>query len=380
MELTIGFISLFFTIIIPGLLFRRFYYFGEFSKQFSTREHVYQSIFYSIVPGILIQILGLIIYFTFRNPKFKISEIYYIHGDILNGNSVLKESTVGFIDNNLWLYLIHIFNIYVLSVILGYSISRFVRFCEIDLNTKLFRFKNQWYYIFSGEILLMNKFKSASNILGKIDGTKSIITSTTYADILIENNNGKRELYTGYVVDYELCSTDISKLENIYLLDAHRYKRIEKKDKKGNFIKIKTKQKKIPGEVFILSGRNIININLIYLPSHFKQEKKNIKFARKQNIYSKLLVFITITELIFLPFILFVNKNELINWFSIIGIENTSNINFFNRLFIYLILIQLISVFLPSKIDNKYTLRIKSSGIKLLITISLSFLYKIIYL
>ena len=85
-------------------------------------------------------------------------------------------------------------------------------------------------------------------------------------------------------------------------------------------------------------------------------------------------------SLIFLPFILFVNKNELINWFSIIGIENTSNINFFNRLFIYLILIQLISVFLPSKIDNKYTLRIKSSGIKLLITISLSFLYKIIYL
>lgn len=65
MSITIGFIALFISIVIPGLLFFRFYYYGEFSKQFTTKDQISKIFFFSIIPGIIIQIHSLLIYFKF---------------------------------------------------------------------------------------------------------------------------------------------------------------------------------------------------------------------------------------------------------------------------------------------------------------------------
>ncbi|THF48460.1 hypothetical protein E6C50_14345 [Flavobacterium supellecticarium] len=62
MNLTLGFIAFFIAIVIPGILFRRFFFYGEFSKQFNTKDPVLHSIFFSIIPGIVIQLVCFTIY------------------------------------------------------------------------------------------------------------------------------------------------------------------------------------------------------------------------------------------------------------------------------------------------------------------------------
>jgi hypothetical protein len=379
MEVTIGFITIFISIIIPGLLFRRFFYFSEFSKQFSTKETVYQSIFYSIIPGIVVQIFGAILYYLIRNPKLNIKEIYVIYGDILNANVNLKEDTIGFLNNNFGIYLIHILNIYILSVILGIFISRLIRYYKLDIITKIFRFKNQWYYIFSGEILLMKKFKSAFDIVGNISGNKNLLTSTTYADILIENSSGRRELYTGFVVDYDLNNDDISVLERIYLLNTVRYKKI-KKSKNGKEI-VKTKTKNIPGEIFILKGKDIINMNLTYIPSLKKELIIESLASKKQNIYNKIINSSSIFTVVILPIILFFNNDLIINFLTFnddykINIEG---FNFWGKTLFYFIIIQLISIFLPYKTNEKLTYNIKFVFKKLILLCLLLLVFYIFF-
>ncbi len=372
MEFTLGFIFIFISIIIPGLLFRRFYYYGEFSKQFSTKENIYQSAFYSIIPGLFIQLLGASLYFKFRKPNLSFFDIYNIHYNILNGSS-LKGKSLSFINDQLLTYLIHTANIFLLSIFLGILFSRLIRLLKIDIHTKLFRFKNQWYYIFSGEILAMKKFKLGPTLIKTINGSKDIKASTTYADILIENNNGNRELYTGYVVDYELNSNDISQLERIYLLDACRYV-IKKKKRK--------KRKAIPGEIFILPGKNIVNINLTYLPPSPVEKKTDSKDLRKQRIYLNILGVVTLLEVLFLPIILFINKNHIIKTLDIFYKENSSEntFNFFLRILIYFIITQFISSFLPSKRNGKLTYIIISALKKMSITFFLLLILYFFYL
>lgn len=380
MDITIGFITIFISIIIPGLLFRRFFYFSEFSKQFSTKETVYQSIFYSIIPGIIIQIIGALLYYIFRSSKLDIPNIYTIYIDILNASTTLNDNTISFLNNSLWLFLIHIFNIYILAVILGIFISRLIRYFKLDIVTKIFRFKNQWYYIFSGEILLMKKFKSAFDIVGNIEGDKNLSTSTTYADVLIENSSGTRELYTGFVIDYDLNNDDISKLERIYLLDAIRYKKIRKRKKSGKEV-YKTKKIVIPGEIFILKGKDIININLTYLPSFKKEQILKNKLSKKQKIYSWILNISSTLIFLLFPVVIFINKNyvkEIFTFSNNLKIE-IEKFNFFGKLLLFFIIVQLISIFLPNKIDNKLTYRIKSSIYKLIFLIVLIIIFYFLF-
>ncbi|PQJ80760.1 hypothetical protein [Polaribacter porphyrae] len=377
MEVTIGFISIFISIIIPGLLFRRFFYFGEFSKQFSTKETVYQSIFYSIIPGIVIQITGGVLYFILRNTNLQVSSIYIIYTDILNGNIILNANTTKFMNSNFVYFLIHIFNTYVLSILLGVITSKLIRYFKLDIKNKIFRFKNQWYYIFSGEILQMKKFKSTINFTGNLYGEKNSITSTTYADILIETSSGIRELYTGFVIDYDLNNQDISILERIYLKNTIRYKKTINNKKGKN--KTKTKKVEIPGEIFILSGKDIININLTYLPK--TKDLVPSWYDKKQKIYKKVLNIFSISIFLILPLVFIIKKDYIINFSDLLFSSNLKpeNFNFLTRLLTYIIFTQFLSLFLPNKTETKLTYKLRFFLFKLLIFIILILIYYFIF-
>tara|TARA_R110001632_G_scaffold6324_3_gene25758 strand:+ start:18338 stop:19468 length:1131 start_codon:yes stop_codon:yes gene_type:complete len=352
MELTVGFLTLFLLIVIPGLLFRRFFYYGEFSKQFNTKETVYQSIFYSIIPGVLLQLFGALCYFIFRETELNFSAIYLILNDILGVSEQLSITTKDFLDYKLHLFLVHNLNIYILAIIGGVLISRIIRFFKWDIKFKVFRYKNQWYYIFSGEILLMKKFKSASSMIVNYHGVNKK-SSGAFADILIENSTGIRELYSGFVVDYDLNNDDITILDKIYLLDARRYKRLKKEGK------TQTSQISIPGEVFILKADQILNINLTFLP-YLPEKKYEKKYSIKQSVYKYFYIFTSIIQFSFLIFILFFKKEsyKLLNYFYSEDIISFDDFNFFARLFILIATIQLLSIFSPIKKTSKYTYRL----------------------
>lgn len=293
MNLTLGFISFFISIIIPGLLFRRFFFYGEFSKQFNTKDPVLHSIFFSIVPGIFVQITSFFIYFFVFGLDTSFLDIFTIFRDVtsdgINDTAVVTQD---FINNDLITFFVYSLFVFLLAIVFGFLSSRLIRLCKWDKKYKLFRFKNQWYYIFSGELLHMKKFKDAQRLTYNKNEPFKHDISTTYADILVSISEEKRELYTGYVVDYDLKSEDTTQLDKIYLIDTHRYKKradnkveeeVNDTEKEHPPSRL---QKKIPGDVFILDADNIININLTYVPSFNKFKEKNVR-AQKRLSYMR---------------------------------------------------------------------------------------------
>ena len=348
MNLTLGFIAFFIFIIVPGLLFRRFYFFGDFSKQFNTKDPVLHSIFFSIIPGVFIQLLGFIIYCELFEFKTDFHDTFVIFKDITSDTDKVKDVTKEFINNDIKVFLIYTAFICLFASFIGYFSSRIIRWIGWDKKFKLFRFRNQWYYIFSGEVLKMKKFKNAHRVSYQNNITFNAETNTTFADILVSVNENKRELYTGFVVDYDLKSEDITKLDKIYLIDAYRYKKQSTHTPSGqNPNPAQTIQKKIPGDAFILSADNIININLTYIPSTAKEqeqkEKQQKKYSRIYDIY-----FLAISLFFLLHF--FYKYLALQATFFETYIKET---NFFQKLIVFFLINQTLLLFTPGENENK---------------------------
>jgi hypothetical protein len=90
-------------------------------------------------------------------------------------------------------------------MILAIGIKMFVRRIKLDRKVKLFRFRNYWYYVFSGEILDFPYIKGkASNI------------SFAYIDIMVNVNN-QTIIYTGLYYDHVMGNPPSTKISmNIF--------------------------------------------------------------------------------------------------------------------------------------------------------------------
>ncbi|CAA0195063.1 hypothetical protein [Tenacibaculum maritimum] len=358
MNLTLGFIAFFITVVIPGILFRRFFFYGEFSKQFNTKDPVLHSIFFSIIPGIIVQLLSFIIYNLSLGFDSSFLDVFTIFRDIASdGSNGTQEATKDFINNHIITFFIYSLFVFTFSSFIGWALSRLIRIRKWDKKYKLFRYKNQWYYIFSGEVLNMKKFKEAHKVSFKNDKGSLQSTLLTYADILVSvsEQNDRKELYTGFVVDYDLKGDDISQLDKIYLIDTHRYKKKEKVfDKNGKEIieenseepPIKSRNRlRVPGDIFILKAKNIVNLNLTYIPS---KKKKKVYEEKKQRGYLKIQRWYLIVTLLIILIHFFYGVLELDETFLKDYFTNTG---FWGKVLIILFLNQFISIFVP--LENK---------------------------
>jgi hypothetical protein len=397
LNLTFGFIALFISIIIPGILFRRYYYYGEFSKQFHTKDPVLHSIFLSIIPGVCVQIIVFYIlsemnFFDIENIK-----IFNIYKDFsFLESKEINSDTVKFFQDGLGKFILYSIIVFLFASLSGILSSKLLRFLKLDIKFKIFRFKNQWYYIFSGEVLNFEKFRIAKNVqFNELPENQNVLL--TYADVLVSNNQGNRELYTGYVVDYDLNQDDISKLEKLYLLDAFRYKKpnssnyFEANDKTSfsstsesfRIIQISNEsynssrlRVSIPGDLLVLAGENIQNINLTYIPSKKMAEIKSNKKDRtlKKVLYS---IFLINSILIILHLILpFINYGE----YSFID-NYKLNTTFLEKIVLLIYFYQFTAIGIPSKDElGNYSYNFKKSMLPrilvfILITISVYVYY-----
>lgn len=373
MNLTLGFIALFISIIIPGILFRRFFFYGEFSKQFNTKDPVLHSIFFSVIPGIVIQIFAFIIYSLSLGFNSSFLDVFTIFRDITSdGSNETQEATKIFINYHIITFFIYSIGVFVFASLVGWLCSRIIRVLNWDKKYKLFRYNNQWYYIFSGEVLNMKKFEDAHNVSFRDNKGHEQDTLMTYADILVSvsEQNDRKELYTGYVVDYDLKSDDISQLDKIYLIDTHRYKKKDKvNDENGAEIKDENPTQsrnrlKVPGDIFVLNAKNIVNLNLTYVPSLKKRIEKEKKEANKQKIYSSfqivylILIFIVILTHIFYK-ALGLEQSILSNYFIKTG--------FWGKLLGILFINQILAFLVPNiGEDKKLCYNSKNIGVKVL--------------
>ncbi|MCC5923117.1 MAG: hypothetical protein JJT77_04975 [Crocinitomicaceae bacterium] len=274
MSITLDFLLLFFLFIIPGLVFKRAFFYKEFSKQFSIKDNAYTIIFFSFIPGLIFQVLGFFIYWIVHEPDYTLHDILISLKGVVN-----KKDSIVPVD--LSVFIIHQLLVNLLACCSGFLISRLIRYFGLDIKFKFFRFSNQWYYIFSGEIESFEKFKNFRNRVNlNIIGRNDFKFMPPIADILVEGNDGQK-LYSGYLIDYDLNPKDIHALDKVYLKYAYRY-RSAREDDDSKMIIRKTAKVPIPGDIFILNTDSIISMNLTFVPTPIEQiEKKN---ERKNSI------------------------------------------------------------------------------------------------
>lgn len=299
MELSLGFLVVLILILLPGLIYRRLYFYGEFSKEFKSEYNLLSLLAISSIPGII----NLVLIFLFYDKFFSdidLGEIIDKFKDINSPDFRLTKS-----EDTPLKELIRskvspfIYFLYISSIIFGSISGRFIRFIGIDTKFKLLRFKNYWFYLFNGHHTNFKKMKHL-----KKKNKRHLFTK---ADILIDSNN-KTILYSGIVVDYELLGTDCKALSKIMLQNAERYSLKENKVVPVN----------IPGNLLVVDCASMKNINLTYIYEETKSILKS-KLPNSIDIIFGLVVLFLIPVFIFQSESLdssLYNKYFSLNWYE----------------------------------------------------------------
>lgn len=322
MTFTAGLLLVFLNVFLSGLIFLRFYFIGEFSKQFNTRVPIIRLAFYALIPGLIVFSLGIVIYSACW-PKFELSQALEIYVDLLNPKGRFSSQTKHFLDYNLTAFVCYNLTSYAFAMFAGFLLHFLVQKTNLDKKSKLFRFKNTWYYVFSGEILKFKKFLNADPNLQLNSIEKKQHSRVTYADVLCEEN-GKSKLYTGYVVDYELDQENMHQLDRIYLLDAHRFDKNPSPSRiQGSFIR-----KDIHGHLFVIDYKNVINLNLTYVPSKRRKKDHDRQMSiltSRASLYFGTLLGVILVSLLWLG-VLPIDTNWVENIFLSLTILGSSNV------------------------------------------------------
>lgn len=249
MEIAWNSVILFLLFIFPGIVFRRFYYVGEFSKQFNSSNWI-NTFYISLIPGLIIQVFS---YFIFMNliykklnpqetPNFNNYNFLNTIYTKLRSNSLPKE----LFDFELICWILGYMMVAIfISFIIAQLCWKIVRILDWDKKFSPLRFNNYWHYYLSGESL---KFKDFRGIL---PNQKVLLTE---ADVLVDLGNEGTKLYKGFLRQHTICK-NTGDLKAIYLTDVRRYR----KDLRPNNIR------EVPGHIMIIPAEKILNINLTYI-------------------------------------------------------------------------------------------------------------------
>lgn len=222
-------------LIVPGIIFKRFFFQGAFSGQFNTgifADRIITSLFW----GILVQIISILTFSRIINVSYQ------------DWREMLQNLYLNVVDNKLpnvtpdQLLNVLFYAVYsvVLAAALGFFFFKVIRLLGLDLKLPAFRFLNQWHYYFKGEILRTPEFKMTGR--GKVLSTE--------VDLMLKDNDGKSNLFSGLLTQYTLNTKN--ELDTIYLTGASR------------FSQSLSGMKQIPGDIFIIPFSTVQNMNIRY--------------------------------------------------------------------------------------------------------------------
>ena len=235
-EVTISTIVLIVMLIVPGIFFKRFYFRGQFTKQFTSglfADRLITSIFW----GLIVQLITFLVF-------NKVSNLSYdsIKAPVSGGLKQIEAGTLPDLSSeNLSSLLLYISSSIIISAILGYLAHGFIRFFKIDSKFEVFRFSNNWNYYFRGENMDFGEFKDRKT--GKV--------LSTSVDVVMDNGEGGTKMFTGFITQYQI-SSETGALEVLYLTDAHRYSK-----SKQRFIAV-------DGDCLVVPYSKVIDMNIRY--------------------------------------------------------------------------------------------------------------------
>ncbi|MCZ2479054.1 hypothetical protein G9H64_09965 [Aquirufa nivalisilvae] len=225
--------------LLPGILFRKGYFSGEFSKQFLSRDF-FQLFINTLIPSIFIYLIAWpICYLLGWTYDFRI-----ILGLIASSENLNLCSIEAIINYQLPI-IVFLIIINLSSFCVGISLNIVVRRNWLDVKYTVFRYENIWHYILTAKFFHTNRsqFELSREEIDDIE------ISYCVALVCI---GGENILYNGILIDYQLSHD--GGLDMIYLKDA----------KRRLINKPSGKYENIDGSIFVLKYENVINLNLTF--------------------------------------------------------------------------------------------------------------------
>lgn len=243
-EVAVSSILLIVIVLFPGLIFRRFYYWSKFTKQFvkgEWSERIVTSIFWGIISQLITLLL---ISYILPILQIKLLEKDIIENDIIEKIRDFSFADMDIEEDRILLFFIlgYILFSIIVAGLLGLILHKFVRLFGIDIRIEAFRYSNQWHYIFQGEV---PKSK------------KQVLFPWVDVTLITQQEDGKQKMIQGVLKDYQINATT-GDLEYLYLEKAQRYSHTQK-----DF-------KRILSDVFVVPFGNVVDMNIRY---KYKEKK-----------------------------------------------------------------------------------------------------------
>lgn len=255
MSIALSTIVLFF-LLIPGILFRRFYYSEEFSGEYfkSTFFEIFIS---TILPTLVFQLLW---FFLARLLGQHVD--FNIMSDLISTKPL--ESTFSNVQDDSAKILFYNITLFLFSGCSGYYAKQIIRNKRWDRTYKIFRYQNSWHYILKGEFFDFPR----ADIALENDEVEDI--EFVFVDAILEIG-GEPFLYDGILVDYELGRD--GGLKTISIKNAQRRKLSDDSNINQDGEKSDNSDKYYPidGHILLIKYSEVKNLNFAY----FKLEQKD---------------------------------------------------------------------------------------------------------
>lgn len=261
MNLAISTVVLF-ILLLPGLIFRRFYFTQEFSKEY-IKLNFYELFLSSFVPSLLFHTIAyyVVMLFGYEISLEMLAKIITVNEESRNNFDGLDLYTSAIIGYNVSLSLI--------AGLLGLLSRKIVRLNRLDIKKKIFRFQNSWHYLFSGEYLGFPK--AAIELTHDTVGAIELV----YVDTMIETSEGT-VIYEGILVDYGLSKTGG--------LDYFLLKMVKRRFLRDdpNCRPESDAHYSVPGHSMVIQYDKVLNMNLTFYKLEESKENGEVYYRPKQ--------------------------------------------------------------------------------------------------
>ena len=231
--------------LIPGYLFKRGYFFYPFSKKF-TKTTPLDDISGLIFGAFFLHFTAYLLIIVILKQDIYLNSFLGIFQHIVN-DGIIESTGEQTLAIDFQRFVLYTLMVWTGSYYIGFSGNRIVRKLKLDCIFRLFRFKNEFYYYFTGKML------DFPEVSGKSEDVQLLML-----DVLTKVDD-KLIIYKGACENYHLSIH--GGLSSISLKGAHR----------KEFGVPNTKFIPIPSTVLNIPSETILNTNITYF------QKKGLK-------------------------------------------------------------------------------------------------------